>query len=67
MNIFESMADDLARQLKQIRKETNAHRIEWQGLKDVVGEAEHDKIVGNPPRTPTPEVSEDTLPSDRWA
>lgn len=62
MNIFESMADDLARQIKQIRKETNAQRIEWQGLKDVVGDVEHDKIVGNPPPS-----TEDTLPSDRWA
>ena len=62
MNMFEAMADDLHRQIQEIRKETNAQRLEWQGLKDIVGEAEHDRIVGNPPRT-----DENTLPSDRWA
>jgi hypothetical protein len=51
MNMFEAMADDLHRQIQEIRKETNAQRLEWQGLKDIVGEAEHDRIVGNPPRT----------------
>lgn len=62
MNMFEAMADDLHRQIQEIRKETKAQRLEWQGLKDIVGEAEHDRIVGNPPRT-----DEDTLSSDRWA
>jgi len=62
MNMFEAMADDLHRQIQKIKKETNAQRLEWQGLKDIVGEAEHDRIVGNPPRT-----EEDTLSSDRWA
>ena len=62
MNMFEAMADDLHRQIQKIKKETNAQRLEWQGLKDIVGEAEHDQIVGNLPRT-----DEDTLSSDRWA
>jgi hypothetical protein len=62
MNPYEAMADDLAKQIKDIKKETNAKRIEWQGLREIVGDAEHDRILGNP----SP-ATEDTIQSDRWA
>jgi hypothetical protein len=62
MNPYEAMADDLAKQINDIKKETNAKRIEWQGLREIVGNAEHDRILGNP----SP-ATEDTIQSDRWA
>ena len=62
MNHYEAMANDLAKQIETIKKETNAKRIEWQGLREIVGDAEHDRILGNP----SP-ATEDTIQSDRWA
>ena len=62
MNHYEAMANDLAKQINDIKKETNAKRIEWEGLREIVGNAEHDRILGNPPP-----ATDETLQSDRWA
>jgi len=63
MNMYDAMVGNIADQVQKLREEMGVtSRLEWEGLKEIVGKKAHDQIVGNLPRT-----EEDTLSSDRWA
>ena len=60
---YEAMAEDIAKQLKELKSQYNGKsHLQWDGLQEIVGKAEHDRICGNLPPT-----TEEDLSSDRWA
>ena len=59
---YDAMATDIAKQLKNLKEQYKGAHLQWDGLQEIVGKAEHDRIVGNLPPT-----TEEDMSRDRWA